>query len=123
MALLKKISSDGIPFKNSLETLYAQYSLEKKTLSETIRQSPIHSDPAFQAPAFINTRYLTEDLPFGLTPWSSIGRMWGVATPKVDAVIQIASIMTDVDYFTEGLTVDDLGIKGMSPEDVKALVG
>jgi opine dehydrogenase len=49
--------------------------------------------------------------------------MWDVATPKVDAVIQIASVMTGVDYFTEGLTVDDLGIKGMSPEDVKALVG
>ncbi len=49
--------------------------------------------------------------------------MWDVPTPKVDAVIQIASIMTDVDYFTEGLTVDDLGIKGMNPEDVRALVG
>ena len=122
MSLLKKISSDGIPFKNAFENLYAQYSLEKKSLSETLRQSPIHGDSTFQAPAFINTRYLNEDLPFGLTPWSSIGRMWDVATPKVDAVIRIASIMTDVDYFTEGLTVDELGIKGMSPEDVRALV-
>ena len=122
MSLLKKISSDGIPFKNSLETLYAQYSLEKNSLSETIRQSPIHGDPAMLAPASVNTRYLTEDLPYGLSPWSSIGRMWDVATPKVDAVIQIASIMTDVDYFTEGLTVDDLGIAGMNPEEVRALV-
>jgi opine dehydrogenase len=48
--------------------------------------------------------------------------MWGVPTPKVDAVIRIASIMTDVDYFTEGLTVDDLGIEGMSPEDVRELI-
>jgi hypothetical protein len=31
--------------------------------------------------------------------------------------------MTDVDYFTEGLRVDDLGIKGMTPEDVRELVG
>ena len=123
MSLLKKISSDGIPFKNSLETLYAQYSLEKNSLSETIRQSPIHSDPAMLTPSAVNTRYLNEDLPYGLSPWSSIGRMWDIATPKVDAVIQIASTMTDVDYFTEGLTVDDLGIKGMSPEDVKVLIG
>ena len=123
MSLLKKISSDGIPFKNSLETLYAQYSLEKNSLSETIRQSPIHGDPAMLAPSAVNTRYLNEDLPYGLSPWSSIGRMWDIATPKVDAVIQIASTMTDVDYFTEGLTVEDLGIKGMSPEDVKVLIG
>ena len=71
----------------------------------------------------MDTRYVTEDLPFGLAPWSSIGRMWNVPTPKVDAVIQIASVMTEVDYFTEGLSVDDLGIKDMTPEDVRALVG
>jgi opine dehydrogenase len=123
MALLEPISSDGIPFKSAFENLYSNYSLEKKTLSETLRQSPIHGDPAMLAPASVNTRYLTEDLPYGLTPWSSIGRMWNVPTPKVDAVIRIASVMTGVDYFTEGLTVDNLGIKGMSPEDVKALVG
>jgi opine dehydrogenase len=123
MSLLKKISSDGIPFKNAFENFYANYCLERKTLSETLRQSPIHCDPAFPAPASINTRYLNEDLPFGLSPWSSIGRMWDVPTPKVDAVIQIASIMTAADYFTEGLTVDDLGINGMTPEDVRALVG
>jgi opine dehydrogenase len=122
MSLFKNISGDGIPFKNAFENFYANYCLEKKTLSETLRQSPIHGDSAFPAPASINTRYLNEDLPFGLSPWSSIGRMWDVPTPNVDAVIQIASIMTDVDYFTEGLTVDDLGITGMTPEDVKALV-
>jgi opine dehydrogenase len=49
--------------------------------------------------------------------------MWNVPTPKVDAVIRIASVMTGVDYFTEGLTVDDLGINGMTPEDVRAMVG
>ena len=92
-------------------------------MSETLRQSPIHGDSAMLAPASVNTRYLNEDLPFGLAPWSSIGRMWDLPTPKVDAVIQIASTMTEVDYFTAGLTVDDLGIKGMSPEDVKVLIG
>jgi opine dehydrogenase len=122
MLLLNKISSDGIPFKNAFENFYANYCLEKKTLSETLRQSPIHGD-SIPAPAAIDTRYLNEDLPFGLAPWSSIGRMWDLPTPKVDAVIQIASIMTEVDYFTAGLTVDDLGIKGMSPEDVKVLIG
>ncbi len=123
MSLLNKISSDGIPFKNAFENLYANYCLEKKTLSETLCQSPIHGDSAFPAPASINTRYLNEDLPFGLSPWSSIGRMWDVPTPQVDAVIQIAAIMTDVDYFTEGLTVDDLGIKDMNPQDVRELIG
>ena len=122
MALLGLISNDGIAFKDSFENFYAKYALGKHTLSETLRQSPIHGD-SIPAPAAIDTRYLNEDLPFGLAPWSSIGRMWDLPTPKVDAVIQIASIMTEVDYFTAGLTVDDLGIKGMTPEDVRELVG
>ena len=91
-------------------------------MSQTLRQSPIHGDPAFPAPSAVDTRYITEDLPFGLAPWSSIGRMWGIPTPNVDAVIQVASIMLEKDYFNEGLTVKDLGISGMSPDDVKAVL-
>ena len=122
MAILQKVSAEGISFKDAFETLYAQYGLKKKSLSETLRQSPIHGDPAFPAPASVDTRYINEDLPFGLTPWSSIGRLWGIPTPTIDAVIQIASTMLGVDYFTEGLTVEDLGIADMDPDSVKAML-
>lgn len=122
MEVLKLISNDSILIKDSFETFYATYSLGKKTLSETLRQSPIHSDPAFPAPSSVDTRYINEDLPFGLVPWALIGRAWGVPTPSIDAIIQIASIMLNVDYFKEGLTIDDLGILGMDPEKVKAFL-
>ncbi|MGD9114147.1 MAG: hypothetical protein PVH58_09050 [Desulfobacterales bacterium] len=58
----------------------------------------------------------------GLAPWSSIGRKWGIPTPNIDAVIRIASTMVGVDYFTKGLTVEDLGIKDMNPKDVKVML-
>ena len=122
MAVLRPISSEGIYFKDAFEKLYADYSLGKKSLSQTLRESPIHGDPTFPAPSTVDTRYITEDLPFGLVPWSSIGRMWDIPTPNVDAVIQVASTMLGRDYFTEGLTVDDLGISGMSPAEVNALL-
>jgi opine dehydrogenase len=122
MSLMELVSENSIPFKDSFENLYEEYSLGKTSLSETLRQSPIHGNPAFPAPSTINTRYINEDLPFGLVPWSSIGRMWNVPTPNVNAVIGIASTMLGVNYVVEGLTVEDLGIQGMSPEDVKALV-
>ena len=122
MAVLKLISSDGIPIKDSFETFYAKYSLGKKTLSETLRQSPIHGNPAFPAPSSVDTRYINEDLPFGLVPWALFGRMWGVLTPTIDAIIQIASIMLNVDYFQKGLTAEDLGIQDMEPQNVKAIL-
>ena len=122
LAVLKLISGDGIPIKDSFETLYASYSLGKKTLSETLRQSPIHGHPAFPAPSAVDTRYVNEDLPFGLVPWALIGRAWGVPTPTIDAIIQIASIMLNVDYFQKGLSAEDLGIQDMEPRDVKTLI-
>lgn len=122
MSLLRAVSSDGISFKDAFENLYADYAVAKKSLSETLRQSPIHGNPSFPAPASVDTRYLTEDLPFGLAPWSSIGRLWGIPTPHVDALIRIASTMLGVDYFNEGLTVDDLGIAGMTPREVAGML-
>ena len=122
MALLGRVSNDGVAFKESFENFYAKYSLGKQTLSETLRQSPIHGDPAFPAPSCVDTRYISEDLPFGLTPWSSIGRLWDVPTPNIDAVIRLVSTMLGKDYFVEGLTANKLGLQDMTPADVKAFV-
>jgi len=122
MSLLAPLSNRGITFKDAFEKLYAGYSLGKKSLSETLRQSPIHGNPAFPAPPSVNTRYLNEDLPFGLAPWSSIGRMWNIPTPNIDAVIRIAATMLEQDFFTQGLTVEDLGIAGMTPQDLKSTI-
>ncbi|UCG07418.1 MAG: NAD/NADP octopine/nopaline dehydrogenase family protein [Desulfobacterales bacterium] len=122
MLLLDRLGTQGLAFKDSFENLYEKYSLGKQSLSETLRQSPIHGNPAFPAPSTVDTRYINEDLPFGLVPWSSIGRMWEIATPNIDSVIRIASTMLDTDFFADGLTVGDLGIQGMAPEEVRALI-
>ena len=55
-------------------------------------------------------------------PWSTIARLWDVPTPNVDAVIRLVSTMLGKDYFVEGLTTDKLGLKGMTPADVKAIL-
>jgi opine dehydrogenase len=122
MSLVRPVSNGGLAFKDAFETLYQQYGVGKKSLSETLRQSPVHGDPSIGAPSSVDTRYITEDLPFGLTPWASIARMWGISTPNIEAVIQVASTMLGVNYFTEGLTVKDLGIEGMGPDEVKAFI-
>lgn len=122
MALLGVVSNDGVAFKDSFENFYAKYSLGKQTLSETLRKSSIHGNPAFPAPSCIDTRYVNEDLPFGLAPWSSIGRQWDVPTPNVDAVTRLVSTMLGKNYFVDGLTVEKLGLQGMTPADVKAFI-
>jgi opine dehydrogenase len=122
MSLVRPVSACGIAFKDAFEALYKHYGLGRQSLSETLRRSPIHGDPSIGAPDSIDTRYITEDLPFGLAPWASIARNWGVPSPTIDSVVHIASTMLGIDYSSRGLSVRDLGIEGMRPKEVKAFI-
>jgi opine dehydrogenase len=63
-----------------------------------------------EGPFKLDTRHLTEDIPYGLVTYSSLGRMLGVPTPVTDAVITIAEGLLDRDFRTGGRTVEAMGI-------------
>jgi len=63
-------------------------------------------------------RFLVEDVPYGMVPYASIGSMLGVKTPCTDAIIQIASVVCQKDFWIEGRTVDKLEIDGMDAKKI-----
>lgn len=67
-----------------------------------------------KAPATIDHRFFNEDVPYGLLAIAELGRLAGVATPCAGAVIDIASIVAERPYRREGLTLERMGIAGMS---------
>jgi opine dehydrogenase len=67
-------------------------------------------------------RYLTEDVPMSLVPLSELGRIAGVPTPAMDAVITMASIIHATDYRKNGRNLLNLGIEGMNKKDLRAFV-
>ena len=70
----------------------------------------------------LDHRYLNEDVGYGLVFMSALGRQVGVATPGMDAVISVASIVMARDYRAEALrTPEALGIAGLSAEGLAAL--
>jgi opine dehydrogenase len=112
-----------VSLRDSYTLMYKHLEVQSENLSQLLRTSPIHANPALPGtPSSVHQRYVTEDVPFGLVPWSSMGRMWGVPTPTIDAFVQIASVIEGVNYFNEGVTVKDLGIEGVNPEQIKELV-
>lgn len=61
----------------------------------------------------VNDRYISEDVPVGCKIYRELAKLVGVKTPILDSLTVIASTMVEKNYFTEGFSLDFLGIGGM----------
>lgn len=121
-ALARLLGVETISFMESFTYMYSHLGMRPKTLSEMLRTSPIHANPKLPGtPPTVHMRYVTEDVPYGLAPWSAMGHEWGVPTPTVDALVQIASVVEGQDY-RRVVSSHGLGIAGLRPEQVRELV-
>ena len=64
----------------------------------------------------IDSRYLTEDVPIGLTIYSQLGGQLGVATPLMASVIHLSGALLGRDFVAEGRTPARCGISGMDAD-------
>lgn len=51
-----------------------------------------------KGPKTVKHRYLEEDLPFGMVPVSLLGKLYGVPTPNIDAMLACYHWLMGVDY-------------------------
>jgi len=75
-----------------------------------------------KGPRSTQDRYVTEDVPYGLVLLSTLGRSLGVPTPICDAVVDLCGTINRVDYWTEGRGIDQLGLGGMSVEQLETFL-
>ncbi|MDK2903587.1 MAG: opine dehydrogenase [Clostridiales bacterium] len=101
---------------SALEWMKVSYGVEADDLYSAIQQNKGYR--GIMAPATTNTRYIFEDVPYSLVPISAFGRMAGVATPTIDAIIDLACTMSGVDYRAYGRTISKLGIDDMSMYEI-----
>ena len=87
-----------------------------KSIHGNISLTPI------SGPHDVSSRYFTEDAPYGLVPWSNIGKAIGVATPVIDSIVNIYNVVTERDWWADGRTPGDLGLAGLSLEQIKSYV-
>ncbi|MBA7706820.1 Opine dehydrogenase [subsurface metagenome] len=69
-------------------------------------------------PSSVKSRYITEDIPYGLVPIAKLGRHFNVATPVINAVIEFASVINQTNYQEEGMSLEELGIADLSKEEL-----
>lgn len=109
----------GIRAISAHQWFYMAYGTHGSSLYEAMRKNPGYS--SINAPKTLKMRYIEEDVPCSLVPIASVGRMFSVPTPTIDSLIHLASLLNQKEYFSEGRTVEKLGISDMSLRDLRLL--
>ncbi|HBE05847.1 MAG TPA: NADP transhydrogenase subunit alpha [Firmicutes bacterium] len=109
----------GIRAMPAREWLYVAYDAAGKTLYEAIQNNPGYE--GIGAPAFVDHRYIWEDVPMSLVPIASIGDVLGVETTTMDAMIHLASLLNDTDYWAVGRTAERMGLEGLTVKEIRHL--
>ncbi|HYO28997.1 MAG TPA: NAD/NADP octopine/nopaline dehydrogenase family protein, partial [Thermomicrobiales bacterium] len=65
---------------------------------------------ALKAPGALDTRWLSEDVPYGLATWALLGDALGVDTPTIDALVTLASAVVRTDFRASAPGLDAAGM-------------
>ncbi|MCL1809703.1 MAG: NAD/NADP octopine/nopaline dehydrogenase family protein [Clostridiales bacterium] len=76
-----------------------------------------------KAQSDLRNRYLMEDVGYGLVFFSNLGKQLGVATPVMDSIIQLASVLLKKDFAGEkARTMESMGLSGYSAKELDELL-
>ena len=75
-----------------------------------------------QGPFSMRDRYVTEDIPMGVTLTASLGRLLHVPTPTYDCIIHIATLVSGTEYYRTGRNLTNLKLDGLTAGQLNAYV-
>lgn len=113
-------ASLGIRAQTGMEWLRRAYEATGENLYEAIHNQPGYR--GIKAPATLNHRYITEDVPMSLVPIAALGQRYGVRVRGMDSIIRMACIVHRTDYWRRGRTLDRLGIERLSVGEITRYV-
>lgn len=110
----------GFNCMSAREWLYIAYDAAGQNLHDAIRANQGYY--GIKAPTRLDHRYLWEDVPMSLVPIASLGDMLEVPCPTIKAVIHLANLIHQCDYWESGRTVEKLGLAGLNLQQIRQLV-
>jgi len=112
----------GLDLPTIFDYMQTEKAKENATLHELIRSNELLGGPkigTLVCPKHLEYRYITEDVPFGLVPFSEIGQVINIQTKYMDMIISLASAMNKVDYRKNGRNLTRMGIQATSLDELK----
>ena len=79
----------------------------------------IYAGIKMKGPENLKDRFVTEDVPYGMVLFSTLGDLLGIPTPTHDAVIQLASVVNRANYWKMGRGMSELGLSKFDKKRLK----
>ena len=95
----------GVKVRDVAQTFHDEYGYEG-TLYEMIKHADVYK--GIKGPSALNSRFLTEDIPYSLRAIQTLAQIANIPTPAIDTVVNLAYILLG-DDLDEGRTLSQLG--------------
>lgn len=114
----------GLQLGKDLFDFYMEYDMTYNTtgnsVSEVLKSVDAYKD--IYAANTARTRYIYEDIPTGMVPFTEIGELLGVSVDKMKLVTKLCEEMLDEDFThsDQSRNLKNLGLEGMSADQIVA---
>jgi len=78
--------------------------------------------PPIVGPDSVEHRYFTEDIPVGTVVRYRLAKQLGVDAPVIESMVRLGSLACNHDFLAEGVSLKELGLDGLSREEVVKLI-
>lgn len=111
----------GSTLPSAVDLMNSYYHGQFRDLGDFANRSAEHNK-AKMAPASLRHRFIAQDVPYVLVPWYGLGRAAGIEARTIHSVIQLASLIHNVNYMEAGRTPRKLGLQRFGVRDILAVV-
>ncbi len=115
----------GVPTRSFVDYFFAAgYTSERAAATGRVYEALQDSEPnsTIKGPPSLDHRYIHEDVGWGLVPWIHLARLFNVPVPTMEALAHLASVANEIDYLTEGLTLERMGLAGLDRDAMASYV-
>lgn len=107
----------GVSVRSMQDWLLSAYRASGRGLYEAIQANEGYR--GITAPPTMENRYMLEDVPMSMVPMASAARAFGLTPKAIEAVIDLAGLVHETNFWSRGRTLERLGLGGLSAQEIR----
>jgi opine dehydrogenase len=106
-----------VPYTSVREHIIRYYASHGETVQDVVKNCEMYQRIP-PLPSDIWIQWLKPDVPLAHVPFVSIAELAGTSVPIHTAIVTIVGSVLETDFWETGLTLEKLGIAGLTPQEV-----